>query len=189
MTSAHIRVAQFRAEANPTQPCVDCGTLCIPVYSGLHLHLLLLWPMCRQGLNTLMLPTHSHGVLLTPAGNDQDLWLCSDVDHPSREYRATAANVKDCKFTFPPEVEVSREAKKLIKSILKKDPLERLTIHGIKKSAWFREGLPTGAYYMNNQLAENPRQGCQQSEKEIKELLKQAAKPPPKRHRRQPSVS
>ncbi|KAK9834635.1 hypothetical protein WJX74_006249 [Apatococcus lobatus] len=88
------------------------------------------------------------------------------------QFMVILKRIVDSKYSFPPNVRVSDEAKRLIQRMLVVDPKERITIAQICEDPWFKAGLPQRAFAVPYKTGQR-RKGLQ-TEPEIEKILSQA---------------
>jgi len=136
-------------------------------------------------------------VVSNPAGQTydgkiSDIWSCGVVlyfllvgaypferpddrkqDHKDR-VRKMLQRIVDVDIFYPFKILVSNEVLDLLMRIFVSDPAKRITIDEIKKHPWFLRNLPDGAMEMNSTALESPLPRGTQTEREIKEIVKEA---------------
>lgn len=90
---------------------------------------------------------------------------------PAEQQKVLLKRIQEVDYVLRPSVPVSEAAKDMIRRMLVKDPLARITVAQIMEHPFFADGLPDGVKEMNEGLVNNPNVPPRQSEQEILALL------------------
>ncbi|KAK9868215.1 hypothetical protein WJX84_001094 [Apatococcus fuscideae] len=130
-------------------------------------------------------------------GEIADVWSCGvtlyvmlvgayPFEDPSdpRNFRKTIQRIMGVKYSFPSNLHLSRECLDLMSRIFVGNPINRISMKGIKEHAWFQKNLPD-ELKDGGRTAQKAMQQCTQSVEDIKRVVTEAqkkVKQPPSHH-------
>lgn len=89
-------------------------------------------------------------------GQIADVWSCGvtlyvmlvgaypfEDPHDPRNFRKTIQRIMSVRYSFPPNLRVTRDCLDILEKIFVANPADRITIADIKKHAWYSKGMTT----------------------------------------------